>query len=87
MDEILLRQLVRQLKILNVWITVFGSLVLIVLIILGVLIFKMVMFVHATEQRLADIQTKTAQTLDVQSKICKSDTLSSLLNKSTDYCK
>lgn len=83
----LLRQLVRQLKILNIWVTIFGTLMLVTLIALGILVFKMVLFVHSTEAKIADIQQKTSQTLDVQTHICNSDGLGSILSKTTDYCK
>ncbi len=87
MEEVLLRQLVRQLKIVNFWITLFGTLFLVTLIILGVLIFKMLAFVHSTEQKLSDIQTKTSQALDVQKQVCSTSALSKLLDKTSDFCK
>lgn len=86
MDELLLKQLIRQLKIMNFWITLFGTLFLIVLIILGVLIFKMVTFVHSTEQKISDFQTSAQSTLDLQAKLCKSKSLGSLLTDKTSAC-
>jgi len=85
-DEIILKQLVRQMKILNFWVTFFGVLFVAALAIAGFMLYKMVTYVHQTEQRLENIQTKTSQTLDVQNQLCSSS-LSSLLNRSSDYCK
>jgi hypothetical protein len=45
MDEQVARQLTRQLKIINFWITFFGTIIVVTLLILGFFIFKMVMFV------------------------------------------
>ena len=86
MDEQLIRQLTRQLKLLNFWITFFGVLFLVAFIIIGVLIYKVVTFTQDTADKINDLQTKTQQTLDVQKKICDSDTISSLLNKKTGVC-
>ena len=86
MDELLLKQLVRQLKIINFWITLFGSLFLITLIILGILIFKMVTFVQSTEQKLSDIQQKTQASLDLKQQLCKDRSFSSLLSSKTNFC-
>ena len=82
MDELTAKQLVRQLKIINFWITFFGVTFLIAFAVLGVLIFKVVTFVRSTEQKITDFQTKTSQTLNVKDDLCKSGPLSG-----TSYCK
>jgi cell division protein FtsL len=82
MDEMLAKQLVRQLKIINFWITLFGTVIVATLVVLGILVFKMVTFVHSTEQKVSDLQQKTAQTLDVKDDLCKNSLLSS-----SGYCK
>lgn len=86
MDEALLRQLVRQMKILNIWITVFGTIILAALLVCLYLIFKVVTFVQDTSTKLNTIQENTRNTLNVQQQICKSDTFSDLL-KNRDYCR
>ena len=48
MDEVLVRQLVRQLKIINFWITLFGTVIVVALIVLGILVFKVATFVRTT---------------------------------------
>lgn len=82
MDEVLVRQLVRQLKIINFWITLFGTVIVVALIVLGILVFKVVTFVHSTEQKVSDLQQKTVNTLNVKDDICKSSVLSG-----SGYCK
>ena len=86
MDEQLVKQLTRQLKLLNFWITFFGVLFLVAFIIIGILIYKVVTFTQNTADKITDLQQKTQQTLDVQRQICKSDAVSSLLKKGTGVC-
>ncbi|MGB4800364.1 MAG: hypothetical protein WBP03_02505 [Candidatus Saccharimonadales bacterium] len=82
MNEDLTRQLVRQLKIINFWITLFGSIIVITLLFLGFLVFKVVTYVHNTEQKVTDLRNKTTQTLNVKDDFCKNSLLSG-----TSYCK
>lgn len=82
MEEVVAKQLTRQLKIINFWISLFGSIIVIVLLILGFLVFKMVTFVQSTEQKVTDLRNKTAQTLNVKDDICKNSILGS-----SGYCK
>jgi uncharacterized membrane protein YciS (DUF1049 family) len=82
MDEVLVRQLVRQLKIINLWITLFGTVIVVALIVLGILVFKVATFVRTTEQKVSDLQQKTVNTLNVKDDICKNSVLSG-----SGYCK
>lgn len=82
MDDATARQLVRQLKIMNFWVTLFGSMIVLTLVVLGFFIFKIVTFVHSTEQKVSDLQRKTTQTLNVKDDLCKNSLLSS-----SGYCK
>ncbi len=87
MDEALLRQLTRQLKLLNFWITFFGVLFLIGFIVLGILIYKVVSFTHSAETKITNLQQTTSQTLDVQKQLCDTKSLGSFLQKETSACK
>ena len=86
MDELLLKQLVRQLRLLNIWITVFGTLILVTLIVLGILVFKVVSFVNDTNKNIETITTQTKESLDFKAKACNSDSLS-FIKDSTGLCK
>jgi hypothetical protein len=72
MEEILLKQLVRQMKILNFWITFFGMLFIATVIIGGILLYKAVTYIHHVDQSIQNLQQKTSQTLDVQQQLCNS---------------
>lgn len=87
MDGVLLKQLIRQLKIMNFWISVYGALILVVLIIMGYLVFRVVTFVHETNQKIENISEQTKESLDFKSKVCKSDSIGGLLTNKTDVCK
>lgn len=84
-NELLLKQLVRQMKWLNFWVSLFGILFIISMIISGILLFKAVTYIHEGQQKISDIQRSTSQTLDVKSHVCDSE-LQSLLGKSNSYC-
>ncbi len=86
--EILLKQLVKQVKILNFWVGTFGILFLVTFLACGVLIFKMVVYIHDSEQKISSLESKTSQTLDVQSQACNNSTIKNLLGSSAaTYCK
>lgn len=87
MDEVLLRQLIRQMKVLNLWISIFGTLILVALIVCIYLVFRVVTFVQDTSNRLNSIQENTQNTLNVQKQLCDSDSVGSFLSKRSDYCK
>ncbi len=87
MDELLLKQLTKQLKLLNFWITLFGTLFLIGFIILGVLVYKIVTFTQNTSAKFDRLQQKTEQTLNVQKKLCDSKNVGSLLQRQSGVCK
>ena len=84
-NDVLLKQLVRQLKWLNFWVTFFGVLFLVTLALSGFMLYKMAVYVHNTEQKITSLQTKTSQTLDVQKQACGNDSLAALL-KQAGYC-
>ena len=86
MDEVLIRQLTRQLKLLNFWITLFGTLVLITLLIIGFFIFKLVSFTHHTADKVDNLQNKVTQSLNVKQKVCDTKTVGGFLDKQTKAC-
>lgn len=86
MDQALLAQLTRQLKILNFWITIFGSLILVSFIIIIFLLFKVVSFVQDTSQKVSDLQEKTSSTLNVKQQLCDSKSLTDFLQDKSELC-
>lgn len=87
MDEILLKQLIRQLKIMNFWISVYGALILVVLAVMGYMVYRVVTFVNDTNKKIDSITTQTKESLDFKSKVCNSDSIGELLTNQTDICK
>lgn len=81
------RQLVKQLKRLNFWITTFGVFFLLVL---GVVIFLLVqvfLFMKDTGDRLQPFQDSTASKLDVKTQVCEgTDGFSAWLKSNTSAC-
>lgn len=87
MDDALLKQLTRQLKILNIWISIVGTLILAAIIICIFLLFKVVTFVQDTSSRVTSIQDNTRNTLNVKNQLCDSKTLTNLLEDRSQLCK
>jgi hypothetical protein len=67
MNEEIARQLVKQLKRLNFWVTTFGVLFLAGLAVIGVVLFQVVMFVKKTN----DAFQQTTSKLNVQRQACE----------------
>lgn len=86
MDEVLLKQLVRQVKILNFWVSFFGVLILASFVIAGILVWKAVTYIHNAEKSISHIQTQTSQTLNVQNQLCGNSALKTLAS-SSNLCK
>ncbi len=87
MNETLERQLIRQLKILNFWITTFGVLFLLVLGIIGYFLFQTVMFIKSTNDSIQSFKDTTTQKLDIKKQACEgSDSFSNFI-RSTGACR
>lgn len=82
MNDIVAKQMVRQLKLLNFWITFFGSLIIITLLIVGFFIFKVVNTINKTQQQFTDLKNQTTQTLNLKDDICDNNLLST-----SKFCK
>jgi uncharacterized membrane protein YciS (DUF1049 family) len=85
-NEILLKQLIRQVKILNIWVSFFGILFIATFVFAGILLFKLVVAVRNAEHSVQKFQTQTSQTLNVQDQACSNDALKSALQRA-GYCK
>ena len=86
MDEQLARQLTRQLKILNIWISIVGTVIIAAIILCIILLFKVVTFVQDTSDQVSNIREKTQESLNVKTQICDSNSLSRLLEDRTTFC-
>lgn len=86
MDDALLKQLTRQLKLLNFWISVLGVMILVSFVVVIVLLFKVVSFVHDTSQKVTDIQSKASSTLNVKQQVCDNKSVANVLSGKTDLC-
>lgn len=86
MNEQLERQLVRQLKILNFWITTFGILFLIALGVIGFFLFQTVMFIKATNDNIQNFRQSTTENLNVKKQACEGNDAFSQFIRSTGAC-
>lgn len=86
MDKDVEKQLVRQLKILNFWITTFGVLMLLALGLIGFFLYQTVMFVKSTGDRITSLQQTTTKKLDVKKQVCGGSDAFSNFVRSTGAC-
>jgi hypothetical protein len=87
MNEQLTKQLIRQLKILNIWLAVFGVTMIIGFIVLGVLIFKIVTFMQDASDKINNLEQRTQKVLNTQKELCDSSTVGTFIKRNTDVCK
>jgi hypothetical protein len=73
MDEKLIKALTKQMKILNFWVSIYGTIILIILIFLSITLFRVVSYMN-------NLNKKVESSLDVKSKVCSDqDKISGLL--------
>ncbi len=70
MNDDLTKQLVRQLKLLNFWITTFGVLFLVTMGVIAFMLFQVFMFVKKTNDTMTTLKNETSQRFDVKSNLC-----------------
>ena len=88
MDDHLAKQLVRQLKIINFWISFYGVIITIIMAVVLYFIVQMVLFVQDTNKRIEQLRADTANSLNVQKKTCEAEnSVTSWLKANTDVCK
>lgn len=87
MDDVLLRKVSRQLKLLNFVVTFFGLLILASFIITAVLVFKAATFARSEATKIDNLQKQATQSLDVKQQICNDSSLHSLLQATGTVCK
>ncbi|MDL2341531.1 MAG: hypothetical protein QFB87_00425 [Patescibacteria group bacterium] len=87
MDEALLKQIVRQLKFLNFWITFFGCTIIIGFIIGGIALYSVITAANNSVKKLENFQQQTSKNLDIKSQLCSNDSLTTLLGSQSSICK
>jgi len=88
MNEQLTKQLVCQMKILNFWVTLFGSLFVVAIVIIGFLLWQVVSFVNQTNQKIDEVRQATADSLNVSKKACETGgDVTEWLKNTTGICK
>lgn len=86
-NEVLLKQVVRQMKIINFWITLFGSLFLVALLIAGFLLWQLVSFIGETNRKIDAAKSGVSDSLNVKKQSCDNSTIGSWLKQNTDMCR
>lgn len=87
MDEKLQKQLIRQLKLLNFWITTFGVLLLIALGIIGFFLFQVFTAVQSTADKIQNFQQQTSENLNVKNQLCTAQGAVGAYLQGNEICK
>lgn len=80
------KQLLRQLKILNFWITTFGILLLLALGAIGFFLYQTAMFVKDTRDNVSNFQQSTTESIDLKAQACQKDDSLAQFLKSNNLC-
>lgn len=84
MDDKLAKQLVRQLKLLNFWVSFYGIIMIAILGFVLFMVVQTVMFVQETNRRIESVKDST----NVQKRTCDANnSVSDWLKANTDICK
>ena len=87
MNEQLAKQLTRQLRLLNFWITFFGVIILASLAVSGYFMYRAYTYVKKAESSLTSLQQKAQLNVDVQDKLCNSkSSFSGLIKEQSTLC-
>lgn len=73
MDDALLKQLIRQLKILNIWISLFGTMMILAIIVVAVLLYQLMSFLGETNRKLDSVKSGVPSATDLQKEACSGD--------------
>lgn len=86
MDEKLLRQLVRQMKFLNLFMASFGILILASIAVIGFMLYQVITFTQNAANDVREFQQQTTEQLDVRQQACEDETLGSFLRNNSQVC-
>lgn len=87
MDEQLQRQLIRQLKIINFWISIYGAIFLVALGFIIFMIFQLVTFVQTTNDRIDQLKNSASDSVNIKKNSCENQgPFGELLRSKTEVC-
>lgn len=88
MDENLQRQMIRQLKILNFWITTLGILTIVGLAIVAYMLYQVMAFAQRASNNIQQFQQSTSQQFNVRDQACDQEgSVGEYLRNQTKLCR
>lgn len=88
MSEQTEKKLLRQLKLINFWISFYGIIMIVLLGTLTYFIIQMVMFVRDTNQRIDSLRSAAADSVNIEKRLCEDGgTLGGIIKSQTNLCK
>lgn len=86
MNDKLLKQLVRQVKILNIFMAFFGVLIVVSIAVIGFMLYQMITFTQDAAAEVREFQQQTSEQLDIRRQACESEQLGGFLKSSSEVC-
>lgn len=88
MNEQTAKQLIRQLKIINFWISFYGVIMITVLAVLAAMIYQVVTFMHDTSQRVDSLRNSASDSMNVKKQLCEGEgPVADVVKSNTELCK
>lgn len=87
MDQTLLSQLVKQLKILNFFLILFGVLILASIVAIGFMLFQVITFAQEASNNFEDFKMQSSEALNLRQQICSDSTIGAFLRSKDGLCK
>ena len=87
MDELLAKQVLRQLRILNTFLITFAVIFMVFFLVAGIFVYKAVQEVRQAKESLTTLQSKVEGSINLKSQICdSSSSASELLKNRSSVC-
>jgi cell division protein FtsI/penicillin-binding protein 2 len=86
MNDDQLKQITKQLKFIKFWLSFFGSLILITLLVLGYFVYQVITFTSNAAKELNSLQDQAKQSLDLKQKICANDSNGIIAEARSNFC-
>ncbi len=85
-DELLQKKLLRQMRLLNIWMSFFGTLIIVAVVAGGIVLYQIWSFTQMAAQKIDGV-TNAVKSVDVKDSVCTGDNaLSKYLQQKTEAC-
>lgn len=88
MNEQTAKQLIRQLKLMNFWISFYGIIMIVVLGVMVYLMVQLVGFVQESSRRVESLREGAVDSVNLKKQLCEGEgTVSDVIKSQTEWCR